>query len=394
MVSIPLLLTVLLIVTGLGAFEYRRHLHNLKKIPIRIHVNGTRGKSSVTRLIAAGLSAGGVKVFAKTTGTVPRVITPDGDEFAVYRPSSPNIIEQLRVVDFAAHNGAEALVIECMALQPSYQSLCETKFVKSTIGVITNARADHLDVMGPDEVDVAKSLLGTMPEKGVLYTCEEDYVDLFKYAGSDRGSEVVIIGKEMSEKVPDEYMRGFSYIEHKENVALSLAVCEKAGVKPEIAIKGMHKVFPDAGAMSEYQIDWFGRKILFVNGFAANDPESTEKIWNMAFERNPQTTRSIMIINCRADRPERSDQIGKSIAGWKKADVYLVIGTGTYVFVRAAVHSGLQASKIINVEVEDAAKIFEKIVEISYGETLVMGVCNIKGAGLELVKYFANRTYK
>lgn len=394
MVSISLLLTVLLAVTGLGALEYRKHLHNLKKIPIRIHVNGTRGKSSVTRLIAAGLSAGGIKVFAKTTGTVPRVITPDGDEFAVYRPSSPNIIEQLRVVDFAAHNGAQALVIECMALQPSYQSLCETKFVKSTIGVITNARADHLDVMGPDEVDVAKALLGTMPEKGVLYTCEEDYVELFKYAGSDRGSDVVIVGKEVSDKIPDEYMKGFSYIEHKENVALSLAVCEHAGVSPEIAIKGMYKVFPDAGAMNEYRIDWFGRRILFVNGFAANDPESTEKIWNMAFERNPHTTRSIMMINCRADRPERSDQIGRSIATWKRADVYLVIGTGTYVFVRAAVHSGLQASKIINVEVEDAAKIFEKIVELSSGETLVMGVCNIKGAGLELVKYFANRTYK
>lgn len=394
MVSISLLLTVLLAVAVLGVFEYRRHLHNLRKIPIRIHVNGTRGKSSVTRLIAAGLSAGNIKVFAKTTGTVPRVITPDGDEFAVYRPSSPNIIEQLRVVDFAAHNGAEALVIECMALQPSYQSLCETKFVKSTIGVITNARADHLDVMGPDENDVAKALLGTMPVKGILYTCEEDYVELFNYAGTDRGTEVVIVGNEITKNIPDEYMEGFSYIEHKENVALSLAVCEKAGVKPEIAIKGMHKVFPDAGAMSEHLVEWFGRKILFVNGFAANDPESTEKIWNMAFERHDNIGKSIMIINCRADRPERSDQIGNSISGWKRADIYLVVGTGTFVFVRAAVSSGIQASKIINTENEDASKIFEKIVELSQGLTLVMGVCNIKGAGLELVKYFANRTYK
>jgi len=389
-----MLFAVLLVVTGLGAFEYRRHLHNLNKIPIRIHVNGTRGKSSVTRLIAAGLSAGGIKVFAKTTGTVPRVITPEGDEFAVYRPSSPNIIEQLRVVDFASHNGAEALVIECMALQPSYQSLCETKFVKSTIGVITNARADHLDVMGPYEVDVAKALLGTTPVKGTLFTCEEDYVELFNYAGTDRGTSVVIVGNEISKKIPDEYMEGFTYIEHKENVALALAVCEKAGVTPEIAIKGMHKVFPDAGAMSEYRIEWFGRKIMFVNGFAANDPESTEMIWNMAFERNPQISKSIMIINCRADRPERSDQIGNSVSGWKRADIYLVVGTGTYVFVKAAVHSGVQASKIINVEDEDASKIFEKIIELSNGETLVMGVCNIKGAGLELVKYFANRTYK
>lgn len=394
MISTTLLLTVLLAVTGLGVFEYRRHIHNLKKIPLRIHVNGTRGKSSVTRLIAAGLSAGGMKVFAKTTGTVPRVITPVGEEFAVYRPASPNIIEQLRVVDFASHNGAEAIVIECMALQPSYQSLCELKFIRSTIGVITNARADHLDVMGPDEIDVAKALLGTVPVNGTLFTCEEDYPGLFSEVCRDRGTSVVVIGKDIHENLPDEYMSGFSYIEHKENVALALAVCEKAGVPKETAIKGMHNVYPDAGAMSEYRIDWFGRKILFVNGFAANDPESTEMIWNMVFERNPGIKRSIMIVNCRSDRPERSDQIGKAVTGWKRADIYLVIGTGTYVFVKAAVHSGIQASKIINVENEEAAKIFEKIVELSTGETLVMGVCNIKGSGLELVKYFANRTFK
>ena len=36
-----------------------------------VHVNGTRGKSTVCRLIDAGLRAGGVRVFCKTTGTDP-----------------------------------------------------------------------------------------------------------------------------------------------------------------------------------------------------------------------------------------------------------------------------------------------------------------------------------
>ncbi|MEO9595730.1 MAG: poly-gamma-glutamate synthase PgsB, partial [Rhodopirellula bahusiensis] len=40
------------------AYWYRRQL---LKIPFRIHVNGTRGKSSVTRLIAAGLRSGGIR---------------------------------------------------------------------------------------------------------------------------------------------------------------------------------------------------------------------------------------------------------------------------------------------------------------------------------------------
>lgn len=42
-------------------------IHNIsiKSIPIRIHVNGTRGKSSVARLIAAGVRAGGYTTVAK-----------------------------------------------------------------------------------------------------------------------------------------------------------------------------------------------------------------------------------------------------------------------------------------------------------------------------------------
>lgn len=384
------LVAIVLFLIVLGVQEYRRHVRQLSKVPIRIHVNGTRGKSSVTRLIAAGLREGGIKTFAKTTGTTPKVITGNGDEFSVYRPSGANIIEQLRVVDFAARNGAQALVIECMALQPIYQSLCELKFIRSTLGVITNARADHLDVMGPDEIDVAKALLGTTPFKGKLFTAERDYVELFKSAAKDRDSDITIISNDDISDVPDEYMEGFSYIEHAENVALALKVCEEAGVKREIAIKGMHKVTPDIGAMSESTIDWFGRTVCFVNGFAANDAESTEMIWNMSLERH-SGCRTIMVINCRDDRPDRSHQIGSVLKDWKEADHYFVIGTGAYTFIRTAVKHGLSAKKIVDLENEDVAHIFEKIIEHSENSTMVFGAGNIKGIGLELVRHFANR---
>ena len=39
-----------------------------RKLDHVIHVNGTRGKSTVSRLIEAGLRAGGLRVFCKTTG--------------------------------------------------------------------------------------------------------------------------------------------------------------------------------------------------------------------------------------------------------------------------------------------------------------------------------------
>src|SRR6266704_4796815 len=62
---------------GLAAWRHRRHL---RAVPVRIHVAGTRGKSTTTRLIAAGLRAGGRRVVAKTTGAQPRLSHPDGRE--------------------------------------------------------------------------------------------------------------------------------------------------------------------------------------------------------------------------------------------------------------------------------------------------------------------------
>ena len=64
---------------ALAAWRHRRHL---RAVPVRIHVGGTRGKSTTTRLIAAGLRAGGRRVLAKTTGSQPRLILPDGSEQA------------------------------------------------------------------------------------------------------------------------------------------------------------------------------------------------------------------------------------------------------------------------------------------------------------------------
>src|SRR5688572_3631475 len=103
------------LLVGAGAAELVVHRRNLRKIPIRVHVNGTRGKSSVTRLIAGALRESGTVTCAKTTGTLARFIQPDGKELPIYRPAGPNVLEQKRMVALAAAHEARALVIECMA---------------------------------------------------------------------------------------------------------------------------------------------------------------------------------------------------------------------------------------------------------------------------------------
>src|SRR5215470_7286690 len=100
---------------GLAAW---RHHGNLRAVPLRIHVAGTRGKSTTTRLIAAGLRAGGFRVVAKTTGTEPRLIRPDGSEVAWPRRGPAAVREQTRFFAEAARTGVEVAVVECMAIRP------------------------------------------------------------------------------------------------------------------------------------------------------------------------------------------------------------------------------------------------------------------------------------
>lgn len=388
--EIVILLTTCGLLISMGVFELLLHRRRLGRIPIRIHVNGTRGKTSVTRLIAAGLREAGVRTLAKTTGTVPRFILPNGREVPVYRPGGANVIEQKQSVTMAAAQRAEALVVECMALQPQLQWLSESKLVRATHGVITNARPDHLDVMGPTEDDVARALAATVPINGVFLTAERHHRPFFEEVAQDRGSRFHA-AEDISEPLTTEEIAAFPYLEHKDNIELALAVCQEIGIDKQTALRGMWRAKPDPGAMTESQVDFFGRHLVFVNGFAANDPTSTRYIWEQSLRRHSELTRRIAVFNCRSDRADRSEQLAESYARWTQADEVVLLGSGQYIFARAAVQSGLDPTRLVFVDRTHPADIFEILLGLAEPSALVMGLGNIAGPGLALAEYFANR---
>lgn len=389
--GLEILILITLLVLAYLAVESVSHRRALDKIPIRVHVNGTRGKSSVTRLVAAGLRAGGRRTCAKTTGTLARMIMPDGQEYPVFRPSRANVLEQLRIVRRAAALEAEILVIECMAVQPMLQALCEEKFVRATHGVITNARPDHLDVMGPSDVDVAAALAATTPVRGQLFTAEVPHLDVFEAAAKDRETELIAVRQADVAGITEREIAGFGYLEHAENLALALRVCEGLGVDRETALTGMWSASPDPGVLTAHRLEFFGRSLTFVNAFAANDPDSTEKIWRRVTAQFP-AERRIALVNCRADRPDRSRQLGEACVSWGEADHYLLIGSGTYIFAKAATGRGLDPSRISYAEERRVEEIFELLIEQVGRSALIIGIANIGGQGLELARFFKNRS--
>jgi poly-gamma-glutamate synthase PgsB/CapB len=244
--------------------------------------------------------------------------------------------------------------------------------------------------MGPTEEDVALALAGMVPVGGVLLTAEHHHRELFQWAAEDRGSR--FRGSEqISRPMTPEDLAGFTYLEHQENVELALAVCEELGIDSETALRGMRRAKPDPGAMTEDEVEFFGRTIVFVNGFAANDPISTQYIWEQSLQRHRELNRRIAVFNCRSDRANRSEQLAESYARWTQADEVVLLGSGQYIFARTAVKNGLDPTRLVFVDQTHPADIFEILLGLAESSALVMGLGNIAGPGLALAEYFANR---
>jgi len=385
MIFVSILVLVILV---LGVREFRQHQSTIRLIRHRIHVNGTRGKSSVTRLITGGLQGGKIKTLGKTTGTMPCYITPAGKQIHIFRVGKANIIEQLKITERAVAHGVDALVMECMAVLPANQRMAEEQIVHSTVGVITNVRADHLDEMGPTIEDVARSLSNTIPHNGTFFTCEETHAGIFREVARRRNTEMHVV---TGEQVTDAMMKGFTYLEHKDNVALALAVCRHHGVSEEEALLGMQGVIPDPGVLRIFSITRSGRDIGFVNAFAANDPDSYAVIWQLLKPFMTPGKRIIVIVNCRKDRIQRTESLAELIARRIPADHFILVGELTQALEHRSIALGLPSSKVSDLGDVSPEEVFEHVLTLSEDHALVIGIGNIVGFGEQIVTYFTNR---
>lgn len=362
------------------------HSRRLLAIPSRILVNGIRGKSSTSRLIWGALHEQLVTV-GKTTGSAARVILPRGHEVPVRRPQGVvNVIEQIAVVKRAWLAGAQALVIECMAVMPELQQLNQERLIRSHIGVITNVREDHLAEMGPTLDDVARSLCRSMPRDGVCVTAESDRLPILLEEAAKRNCTLVYADPD---SVTDQEMAGFSYITFKENVAIALAVAHEMLIPRATALSGMYKANPDPGVLRVDRVAHGGRTFDAVNLFAANDPQSTMANIDLLRDRGQLAPTVSIVINCRPDRGERNAQMGALIERINPASVFL-IGSPTrsaYSFI-----AGSHRDLIVDIDGEHhtGGALLDRIAaELPAGDHSLIMIGNIHGRGEHLLEALA-----
>ena len=344
---------------------------NRKNLKYIIHINGIRGKSTVSRLIDAGLRAGGYKVFTKTTGTSPRIIDTNAKEFEINRQGKANIREQISVITWASKEKAEVLILECMAVKPELQYVCENKILKSDIVAITNVREDHLDEMGDSLDKIADSLSNTIPKKATFFTADKNYFNFFKNTRAF-----------LSKNIKNEYWE----IDFPNNIALAMDICKYLNVDEKIALEGMRTYHKDPGSLKV--LTYLNKKnfrIFFVNTLAANDPDSTEIILDRVCIKTYWNNERYLLVNNRADRLSRLKQfVNFTIKFENRFDKILISGENKNLFYKYLLKNRIDKNRIIILSDE---KYFENIED----DSLIFAVGNICRLGKKLVDYFEER---
>jgi len=330
------ILTVFILMIAYMAYSaYVKHAHDkgMQRFEHRIHVNGIRGKSSTTRLIAGALREGGIKTAAKTTGSAARILVDHTSETPVPR-KEPDIAEQRRMLKYymgTMHRmftgeDYKAVVFECMAINPVYQRYLEEKIMHSTIGVITNIREDHTDVMGETLPEIARSLSNTIPRGGYLVTAETDpeLLAILQEECDKRNATMYAVG---DMRIAEKHIAKFQHFEYKANVAIALKVAQIAGVSRATALAGMHNAMPDPGAFALKKIgDSKEKTIHWANLFAINDRESFVMTVESLRTKIGARAKRAVILNNRVDRPERVLQFLDIALNTIKADYIFTFG--------------------------------------------------------------------
>ncbi|MDR0492082.1 MAG: poly-gamma-glutamate synthase PgsB [Nitrososphaerota archaeon] len=385
---IPLTLLIL------GVYEKDRNKKNVNKLKIRVNVNGVRGKSTATRLITSILQEAGYTTVGKTTGSAARYITPSGLERELERkPEGPNIKEQMKTIKYAAEDGADALVCECMAVRPEYQDIYQNQMFMANVTVIVNVLEDHMDVMGPTLDEVARAFSRTIPYNGQLITIKNKYADFFTRVAKERNTEITFAD---TKEIPEGYLNKFNYILFPENIALGLAVAKALKISKKIALDGMLKAAPDPGALCVNYLDevnWNGS--VFVNGFAANEPRSSLKIWELVQKMTDLPLKnSIIIFNGRPDRVDRTQQFVEDFFPHLKGVTLVGMGQGIK-SIQENMNKGCFPDVLEYVHLENAPP--HEVINTLRGmmkNRLLFGVGNIHGDAQDLIEALLHKRTK
>jgi poly-gamma-glutamate synthase PgsB/CapB len=359
------------------------------RIQWRVHVNGIRGKSTVTRYVAAVFRASNYHTFGKTTGSAARILRPDGKDYDFGRKGYPNVNEQIEILKGFCRQKAEAVVMECMAVNPVYSQWLEEKVMRSHINIITNVRYDHPEYLGETLEEIAESLSKTIPRNGILITAENEprLLKILARNAKNKNAQILVAdGKVIS---PQD-LAGFSHFAIEDNVAIGYEIAKLLKLSQDKALRAMQQAVADPGAFAVQLFDFELRQIAWANLFAVNDRESFVDLSHKLFKQYADYEK-VVILNNRHDRPTRVE-VFADLARELQFDRVITFGDYEQVVNKAFIDD---SNKVINLgnssKFKDVAaiEILEQIVKLTnLSNILLIGTVNIHTPQAERLLHF------
>jgi poly-gamma-glutamate synthase PgsB/CapB len=356
LVLFPLVLALL----ALESIVVRRDVNRLRR---RVHVGGTRGKSSVTRYIAAGIR--------------PTLIRADGSGELIKRRGGPRVQEQFHIIHQAVRHGIDNLILECMSITPELQTV-ETRGFQPHVFVLTSIRDDHREHLGCPE-EQAAAMCSAIPWRSLVITDDLAHRDVIDRTASARNSRVVFVTDKNVKPGKDCPSGVFPT-----NVALALRACEELGFDSHTSLTGILK---EASHQCDKMVhlDLGGVEVQFVNGFAVNDIESSQQFLDYWRARVSEPSWQLMImLNTRADRPLRSSLFAAWLGRMNNLSKVILLGDHTAYTRHALTSAGLNSDRIVVWRRSEVTAAQASLKQLGADKCLVVGLGNIGGDGFRV----------
>ena len=360
------------------------------RVPLRICVTGSRGKSRVVRLIAACLKDSRMPVLAKTTGSKPCLFMPDGEEIEIRRRGHPTILEAKKILKVAAGAGAGALVLEMMSIRPETLFVESARMIRPHILVITNNRLDHVEEMGKTKEEIARSFASAIPKRGAVILPREEFYPVFEKKAAKAGAELILAPPDPPAEA---HLReeGIPAWEFEQNYRVALAVAGYLGLDRDRAWEAMRQSSPDFGGLRIWSVgrgfpagEWY-----FVSAFGANDPESAGDVLVKLEARGLfEGRKKIGLFNWRKDRGGRTMQWFDALQNEEAYDFDRLIFVGDHApALRNRLKKRIKAEVAV-FEEDKPEELIARITALEKGEAVVLGMGNMGGMGRKLVEYW------
>jgi poly-gamma-glutamate synthase PgsB/CapB len=331
-----------------------------------------------------------MSVLAKTTGSKPVLILPDGREVELQRSGPPTILEGKKILKLGCKLKVQALVTEMMSIRPESIVTEAIQMMRPHLFVITNVRADHTAELGRSKAEIARALASAIPHQSTVVILEEEIFPVFLEKASKRNSKVIRVPADASEKA-SEPERIQPHFEFQDNIRLACAAAEVLGIERDVIFQGMKKSSPDFGSLQVWtaKMGAPSKKWTLVSAFAANEPESTQAVLSMLRQTGiDDGKRKVALLNLRRDRGDRTLQWQRAINEGKfhEFEKFFLTGTHAHAFVRRLKHP--QREKFHIVQEQAPKRIMQEVSAAEEEDVVLVGMGNMKDKGMQLVNYW------